>query len=156
MKKIILNLIMVLMVFPSLLAQEIIPIEERESYVKTHGGAPQGSYFKDISHVFEDYIGTWKGAYGGKDYELRISTELAVKSEFFKRDRLLVFYKISESITTESGRKGGHILFTNIEGRAGEIPLKALVLVFLEMIPKSMMCIIRVVYNAPNVEIVAG
>ena len=41
----------------------------------------QGIYYKDIDHYFDQFVGTWKGNYGGKQYEIRLEKKVNYKDD---------------------------------------------------------------------------
>lgn len=62
------------------------------------GSCPTATYVKDINNLLNKYVGTWKGAFNGKNYEFKF-----VKKENFgfennlKADRLIGTLKITNS-----------------------------------------------------------
>ncbi len=78
-------------------AQETKPLETEKDYYSPETGIPQNiSYFKDINHLLDKYIGTWKGALGTKNYVFVI-TKITDKPGRIMRDRLLIRYLITST-----------------------------------------------------------
>src|SRR5699024_8306401 len=50
-----------------------VPLENYWSYAEAHG-IPEGTYFKDVHHVLDKYVGSWEGNYNGKTYLITIDT----------------------------------------------------------------------------------
>ena len=80
-------------------AQTIIPLENLSSYRKAGNGVPDNSYFKDVNHVLDQYIGSWMGVQNGKTYVFYIIKEVenTIISQY---DRLVIRY----TIHSETGR----------------------------------------------------
>lgn len=95
MKKIAMLIFLVLCNLSSK-AQIIVTTEEVLKYMDTNKAFPKGAYLQDVNHVLDKFIGTWKGTYGGKNYEFRITKFLAVR-ESFKEDILLMRYLIANT-----------------------------------------------------------
>ncbi|MBP6756202.1 MAG: hypothetical protein KA210_08630 [Bacteroidia bacterium] len=94
-------LILGLIIFSNLSckAQETKPLETKMDYYNPETGLPKNiSYFKDINHLLDKYIGTWKGSLGAKNYEF-IITKNKSTYEGLSEDELLIRY----FITTSSG-----------------------------------------------------
>jgi hypothetical protein len=54
-------------------AQIIEPVEKIIFYDEAGKGIPNNYYFKDINHLMDKYLGTWKGTYDNKKYTFIIS-----------------------------------------------------------------------------------
>lgn len=80
-------------------AQVIMSIEEYELYKNTKVGQFP-DYIKDINGTFNKYIGTWKGVFENKTYEI-VVTKTTRTHDFhiriLKFDALLIRYKITDS-----------------------------------------------------------
>ena len=74
-------------------AQIIIPVEEYRTYWNARKGVPENSYIKDVNHVLDQYIGTWRGEQNGKTYVFYITKELDYWITS-KSDRLVMRYTI--------------------------------------------------------------
>ena len=60
------------------------------NYLNEEDGIPENiTYFKDINHVLDKYIGTWKGTQDNKNYEFKI-TKITNKPGRITEDRLLI------------------------------------------------------------------
>lgn len=58
----------------------------------TKGKGVEGVYYKDVNDVLTPYIGIWKGEYGSKNYELKLSKSIydnGDKIEPLKKDILI-------------------------------------------------------------------
>ena len=77
-------------------AQIIIPIEEYRTYRNSPNPLPENSYFKDVNHVLDQYIGTWRGEQNSKTYVFYVTKEL---HNFLgiKEDRLVIRYTINSA-----------------------------------------------------------
>jgi len=74
---------------------QIVPVEQLENFTKANG-IPDGTYFKDINHLFDKYVGTWKGSYNNKEYTFYITKYTEVDTDFkFSQDMILVRYLIT-------------------------------------------------------------
>src|SRR5258705_1175615 len=94
MKKII--YLSILIVFGlTMNAQMIEPVERKWDYISMKKGIPDNMYFKDVNNVLGKFIGTWKGTYGDKKYEFRITK---YTSDFLKvqEDELLIRYIVTD------------------------------------------------------------
>jgi hypothetical protein len=81
--------------------QNIIPIEEKKFYFDNDLVFPQNTYFKDVNHLFDAYIGTWAGWDNGKYYELFITKETLTytpeEADFSQLDELQIRYRITDT-----------------------------------------------------------
>lgn len=78
-------------------AQNVMPIETIINYIKAENGVPETiTYFKDINNLLEKYVGTWKGMYGNKNYEFRISKYISIY-DGLSEDILLIRYLITDA-----------------------------------------------------------
>jgi len=74
----------------------VVPIENYNSYIENHNHIPDGTYFKDVNHVLDDYIGTWTGTYNNMSYEIKL--ELYTTSFLnIKSDCLIMRCKITDN-----------------------------------------------------------
>lgn len=79
-------------------AQTIIPLENEYLYYNTENGVPPNSYLKDINHLLDKFVGTWKGTYNGRRFELRIiKNTKTTTNDNITFDRLLIRYIIIDT-----------------------------------------------------------
>lgn len=73
-------------------AQQVLPLNNSAFR------SPTNSYFKDINHEFDYYLGIWKATFQDKTITLQISKEVKIPFEMwnknFYRDQLRVRYEI--------------------------------------------------------------
>ena len=74
-------------------AQKIVPLENKKGYKIINRN--EEIYFKDVNNVLVKYVGTWKGTYGSKKYELRI-VKNTDSYKVMKYDELLVRYIVTD------------------------------------------------------------
>ena len=74
-------------------SQIIIPVEQYRAYRNGGMRVPENSYFKDVNHVLDQYVGTWSGVQNGKTYTFYIAKELHQRI-ISKTDRLVMRYTI--------------------------------------------------------------
>lgn len=76
-------------------SQILEPIEKKWDYISMKKGIPDNMYFKDVNNILEKFCGTWKGTYGSKKYEFRVTK---YTSDFLKvkEDKLLIRYIITD------------------------------------------------------------
>lgn len=79
MKKIIAIVMMLLFVLNSN-AQNIVPVEKALDYKNSGNGIPSGTYLKDVNHLFDKFIGTWKGTIDNKTYTFFITKVTETKN----------------------------------------------------------------------------
>jgi len=80
-------------------AQTIMPIETLTNYIYKENGIPKTiTYFKDINHLLDKYVGTWKGTYNNRNFEFNITKHTSIY-DGLSQDELLIRY----FITTSSG-----------------------------------------------------
>jgi hypothetical protein len=92
-------LILGLIIFSNLSckAQDTKPLETKMDYYSPETGIPKNiSYFKDINHLLDKYIGTWKGTLGTKNYVFTI-TKYTDVYDGLKEDKLLIRYLITST-----------------------------------------------------------
>lgn len=80
-------------------AQVVMSIEEYEKCSSTTCGQTT-DYVKDINGTFNKYLGTWKGTYDNKMYEIivtKVTRTHDMHIRIFKFDALLIRYKITDS-----------------------------------------------------------
>ncbi len=104
MKNIILSLSLFLIIInckaQQLTAVGVVPLENYNSFVKSHNGIPDGTYFKDVNHVLDKYEGTWEGTYHNKTYTITINKAVkipGVARHSLKYDKLYLRYKITDN-----------------------------------------------------------
>lgn len=96
MKKVLLLGFLILTVL-SCKAQSIIPIEKKIDYRKAGKGIPDNiTYIKDVNHVLDKYVGTWKQTYDSKTYEFRMA-KVTNKMGRITEDRLLMRFMVTDS-----------------------------------------------------------
>jgi len=97
MKKIIILSFLLLIGF-NLKAQTIIPIE---NYGNQSESTPNGTYYKDVNHLLDKYIGAWSGEYNGNTI-IFIVTKSTENFDFVNRqikmDFLSIHYKIIDTL----------------------------------------------------------
>ena len=77
-------------------AQTIIPTEEVMKYMDSNKPFPKGSYLKDVNHLLDKFIGTWKGTYDGKNYEFKV-LKITVDLGRLTEEKLVMRYLITNS-----------------------------------------------------------
>jgi hypothetical protein len=95
-------LILGLIIFSNLSckAQDIKPLETKMDYYSPETGLPKNiSYFKDINHLLDKYVGTWKGTQGTKNYVF-IITKYTDIFDGLSEDKLLIRYLITNTSGT--------------------------------------------------------
>jgi len=96
MKKIII-LSFLLLVVTSLKAQTIVPLDNYESYTSE---IPDGTYFKDVNHILDKFIGVWTGEYNGNTIMFSISKTIKNVNygyKVIKFDRLVIHYTVTDA-----------------------------------------------------------
>jgi ribulose-5-phosphate 4-epimerase/fuculose-1-phosphate aldolase len=75
-------------------AQGIVAVEQSYNYYLAGNGIPDGTYFKDINNLFNNYVGTWKGVYKNRNYTFYITKHTKT---FYNvtEDEILVRYLIT-------------------------------------------------------------
>jgi hypothetical protein len=95
------NLILIVLFFTTInsFAQSIIPVEQNRYYHINEIEVPDGTYFKDINHLFDAYEGTWAGWDEGKYYELFITktTDTSTVPRYLPIDELHIKYRITDA-----------------------------------------------------------
>ncbi|QSB25856.1 DUF6705 family protein [Flavobacterium sp. CLA17] len=78
-------------------AQSVVPIEKKIDYINAGIGIPESvTYFKDVNGIRDKYVGTWRGTYEGKNYEL-IFSKITDKPSRITQDRLVMRYLIKDA-----------------------------------------------------------
>ena len=96
-RKHILGLLVILLTFSCKAQQTIIPLENHYLYYNKEEGIPPNSYLKDVNHLLDKFVGTWKGTYNGRSFELRITTNTRIITDSNNSfDSLLVRYIIKD------------------------------------------------------------
>ncbi len=79
---------------------QVLPVENVVNYVNSKNGIPKNiTSIKDVNHLLDKFIGTWKGTYDGKNYEfkvLKITANLGRLTE----EKLVMRYLITSSSGT--------------------------------------------------------
>ena len=89
MKNIILVIILVI-TGVSCKAQTTISLEQAYQYSKSDDGIPETvTYVKDINNRLDQFVGTWKGSYNGKNYEFNFVKKIYYGSYSIKWDQLI-------------------------------------------------------------------
>lgn len=78
-------------------AQNIVPVEKAIDYKIAGNGIPSGTYLKDVNHLLDPYLGTWKGAINNKTYTFFI-TKTTETSNNRSVDKLIVHQLIFDNI----------------------------------------------------------
>ena len=85
-----------LCLFVNCKAQQILPLEKLVEYRRIGEGAPEGTtYIKDVNNLLDKYVGTWKGIYGDKSFEITFVKH--VDHFLIDEDQLLMRYKITSN-----------------------------------------------------------
>lgn len=88
-------------------AQNTISLEQAAIYNKSDDGLPDNiSYVKDINNRLNQFVGTWKGSFGGKNYEFRFVKKLQFGEYSVKWDEI-----IGRAIIKDIN---GNIIYTSI------------------------------------------
>lgn len=96
MKKIII-IGMLIMCNLSCKAQSIVPIEKLAEYMREDIGIPESvTYLKDVNGIRDKYVGTWRGNYNEKKYEL-IFSKITTKISRTTQDGLAMRYLITDT-----------------------------------------------------------
>jgi hypothetical protein len=74
---------------------QIISLEEAAQCL-TNPNCPNYNYAKDINNSLNKYVGTWKGAYNGKTYEIQLKKTI-YEEIGIKRDELTARMRVSNS-----------------------------------------------------------
>ncbi len=103
MKRSILIIVMIILAL-SCKAQQIIPIEEYIKYWQEEKEVDEGTYFKDVNHLLDEYVGNWKGIYPKNNYTYEFHIKKRVYSSDIinlKFDELIMRYRITDSNGSE-------------------------------------------------------
>ncbi|MDY0933350.1 DUF6705 family protein [Chryseobacterium sp. CFBP8996] len=85
----IISILVILFTF-SCKAQSIISLEQAYEYSKSDDGLPETvTYVKDINNRLDQFVGTWKGSYNGKNYEFQFIKKLNFGSYSVKWDKVI-------------------------------------------------------------------
>jgi hypothetical protein len=76
-------------------AMTIVPVETLINYDISNTEIPVDTYFKDVNHLLDKYIGVWKGTYNNYSYEFRINQILGGYGDW-QEDRLAIRYVITD------------------------------------------------------------
>ncbi|MCD0468076.1 DUF6705 family protein [Flavobacterium sp. ENC] len=89
-------LYMIILCISACKAQSVLPMEKKIDYINAGIGIPESiTYFKDLNGIRDKYVGTWKGTYEGKKYEL-IFSKITDKPSRITQDRLVMRYLIKD------------------------------------------------------------
>ncbi|AYN05474.1 DUF6705 family protein [Flavobacterium sp. 140616W15] len=78
-------------------AQSIVPIEKLAEYMREEKDVPESvTYLKDVNGIRDNYIGTWKGNYNGKNYEL-VFKKRTTSDDRITEDGLIMRYLITDA-----------------------------------------------------------
>lgn len=83
------------MIFGTSLGAQTVSLESMAQYEP--GNFPNADYVKDMNGLLNKYIGTWKGTYEGKSYEITVVKKENVDYEGTKWDELSGKFKIVNS-----------------------------------------------------------
>ncbi|PKF76249.1 DUF6705 family protein [Chryseobacterium sp. PMSZPI] len=105
MKKNISILIILLSFFCK--AQSVISLEQAYEYSKSDDGLPEAvTYVKDINNRLDQFAGTWKGAYNGKQYEFRFIKKVNFGEYSVKWDKIIGRFMVKDG--------AGNLLYNTI------------------------------------------
>lgn len=71
-----------------------IPVENKITFFNSQISIPDDTYLKDVNHLFDKYIGTWKGIYNNRNYTFIITKETHAYRGLLE-DRLIMRYTIT-------------------------------------------------------------
>ncbi|MDN3674180.1 hypothetical protein QWY99_14045 [Flavobacterium branchiarum] len=78
-------------------AQSVVPIENLAEYIQADNGIPESvTYLKDINGIRDNYVGTWKGTYNGRNYEITFTKKMTTY-DGLTQDRLIMRYIIKDT-----------------------------------------------------------
>ncbi|REC70276.1 DUF6705 family protein [Chryseobacterium rhizosphaerae] len=96
MKNIVLILIILLSF--SCKAQSVISLEQAYEYSKSPDGLPESvTYVKDINNRLDQFVGTWKGSYGGKNYEFQFIKKINFGEYSVKWDEIIGRFMVKDN-----------------------------------------------------------
>lgn len=97
MKKTILLFIFIVFYTTRSLAQPVLPTESYYS-LRYNGGIPESyTEVRDVNNVLQRFVGTWKGIYNSKNYEVLITRGTTSFGRTGVKDILILRYKITSS-----------------------------------------------------------
>lgn len=71
-------------------AQRTISLEQAYEYDMSDEGFPDDiAYIKDVNNRLDQFVGIWKGNYGGKQYEFRFEKKIKFGEYSIKRDQII-------------------------------------------------------------------
>lgn len=76
-------------------AMTVIPVEKMSFFANSAEGIADDTYLKDVNHLLDKYIGTWKGATSTYKYEFRI-TQFTDYYNNLAEDKLAMRYIITD------------------------------------------------------------
>lgn len=77
------------------IAPSIVPLEKKAEYMDADLDIPDDTYLKDVNHLLDKYIGTWKGTYNNRNYTF-IITKYTYAYLNLLEDKLLINYIITD------------------------------------------------------------
>ncbi|MCV9934692.1 hypothetical protein OIU80_20620 [Flavobacterium sp. LS1R47] len=78
-------------------AQSIVPIEKLGEYMREEKDVPESvTYLKDVNGIRDKYVGTWRGTYNGRNYEVTF-TKKVTTYDGLTEDRLAMRYLITDT-----------------------------------------------------------
>ncbi|AYN05058.1 DUF6705 family protein [Flavobacterium sp. 140616W15] len=76
---------------------QVLPVENVVNYVNSKDGIPKNiTSIKDVNHLLDKFIGTWKGTYDGKNYEFKV-LKITVDLGRLTEEKLVMRYLITNS-----------------------------------------------------------
>lgn len=96
MKNTVLILLIILTAI-SCKTQNIIPLEDVYAYKKSPDGIPEYvTHVKDLNNRLDQFVGTWKGSYNGKNYEFKFEKRIDFGNNSIKWDKLIGRLKVKD------------------------------------------------------------
>ena len=129
--------VMIFLAYSNIYAQEIIPLEQKGSHDYNN---PEKVYYKDVNHVFDKFLGTWR--YETSDESFEITFEKVEKDDrgsYFK-DFLITKFKYLIN---------GRVIFDTTSPIQ---PTDAGYYIFGGMITTSNLNKVRLLYNEPAID----
>jgi hypothetical protein len=78
-------------------AQSIVPLEKLAEYIHEEKDVPESvTYLKDVNGIRDKYVGTWKGNYNSKNYEL-VFEKRTTSEDRLTEDGLIMRYLITDT-----------------------------------------------------------
>lgn len=95
MKKSILFLFMLVVSITTNAQPSIVPVEKTAEYVDADIKIPDDTYLKDVNHLLDKFIGTWKGTLNNRNYTFIITQHTDAYNSLLE-DKLLMRYLITD------------------------------------------------------------